>query len=181
MRELCIDGKVDHIGAALKAARVDLGMTMSTLAELTGIHRPNIARIERGNHTPSIETLQKIARALGARLVIALDGIDRPPKYRTPTTCMFPSGCSEQVTSESQDLFCPKHWEMISYGDRQALRKCYTPSQSEGKVRPTKEWFDTAGRVMSGLTDSRGSAYASKEDIDRHSKLLRSMWTSEQD
>ncbi len=57
--------KGSELGARLKQLRLAAGLTQAELARRTGIHRPNIARVEAGRHTPSLETLAKIAEAMG--------------------------------------------------------------------------------------------------------------------
>lgn len=54
-----------RIGRRLKELRAGLGLTASEVAARSGIRRPNISRIERGKHAPSLETLERIADALG--------------------------------------------------------------------------------------------------------------------
>lgn len=39
------------------------GLTQTALGRLLGVQQPQIARLERGGSTPSIETLQRLARA----------------------------------------------------------------------------------------------------------------------
>lgn len=58
-----IDGA--QLGARLRALRLEAGLTQAELARRTGIHRPNIARVEAGRHTPSLETLARLAHAIG--------------------------------------------------------------------------------------------------------------------
>lgn len=58
-----IDGA--RLGARLRELRVAAGLTQAELARRTGIHRPNIARVEAGRHTPSLETLARLATAIG--------------------------------------------------------------------------------------------------------------------
>jgi DNA-binding XRE family transcriptional regulator len=58
-----IDGT--RLGARLRELRVAAGLTQAELARRTGIHRPNIARVEAGRHTPSLETLARLAKAIG--------------------------------------------------------------------------------------------------------------------
>jgi DNA-binding XRE family transcriptional regulator len=66
-----MDGKDDiaidaeKLGARLRQLRLEAGLTQAELARRTGIHRPNIARVEAGRHTPSLETLARIANAIG--------------------------------------------------------------------------------------------------------------------
>jgi DNA-binding XRE family transcriptional regulator len=60
---LAIDGT--RLGARLRELRLEAGLTQAELARRTGIHRPNIARVEAGRHTPSLETLARLATAMG--------------------------------------------------------------------------------------------------------------------
>jgi len=60
---LPIDGA--QLGARLRKLRLEAGLTQAELARRTGIHRPNIARVEAGRHTPSLETLAKFSSAIG--------------------------------------------------------------------------------------------------------------------
>jgi DNA-binding XRE family transcriptional regulator len=53
------------LGARIRVLRVAAGLTQAELARRTGIHRPNIARVEAGRHTPSLETLSRLAAAIG--------------------------------------------------------------------------------------------------------------------
>ena len=57
------------IEAVLKA-RVQKGITQEQLAKKIGTKQSAIARIESGNANPSIGFLQKLADALGKKLVI---------------------------------------------------------------------------------------------------------------
>lgn len=54
----------ETIARRLRRTRERLDMTQADVAEATGIHRPNIARIEAGRHTPSLQTLHKLTEAL---------------------------------------------------------------------------------------------------------------------
>mgnify|MGYP002530743506 CR=1 FL=1 len=56
----------------LVSARKSAGLTQEQLSELTGIARPNIARLESGKYPPNIVSLERIAKALGKELVITL-------------------------------------------------------------------------------------------------------------
>ncbi|MDB4986259.1 MAG: hypothetical protein JWN04_1437 [Myxococcaceae bacterium] len=62
-------GDVDgvRLGQRLRALRLAAGLTQAELARRTGIHRPNIARVEAGRHTPSLETLARLAAAIGVK------------------------------------------------------------------------------------------------------------------
>ena len=50
--------------------RKKLGYTQEDISKATGIARPNIARIESGKNTPTLEVLTKLAGALDIELEI---------------------------------------------------------------------------------------------------------------
>jgi transcriptional regulator with XRE-family HTH domain len=54
-----------EIGDTVRFYRAGMGVTQRVLAEKTGIARPNIARLEAGRHSPTLDTIGRIARALG--------------------------------------------------------------------------------------------------------------------
>jgi DNA-binding XRE family transcriptional regulator len=66
-----IDGT--KLGARVRELRVAAGLTQAELARRTGIHRPNIARVEAGRHTPSLETLARLAAAIGVPTASVLE------------------------------------------------------------------------------------------------------------
>ena len=49
----------------LKAVRESRFMTQAMLAERSGVSRPNIARLERGDEEARFTTIRKLAEALG--------------------------------------------------------------------------------------------------------------------
>ena len=55
---------------AIIAARIEQNLTQKELAERTGIRQSNISRIENGNCSPTIATLQQIADGVGKTLHI---------------------------------------------------------------------------------------------------------------
>lgn len=55
----------EAIGGYIKDLRQKAKMTQSELAARVGTHRPLVARIEAGQHVPTIETIVLYARALG--------------------------------------------------------------------------------------------------------------------
>ena len=66
--------------ASLIALRRRRGMSQDDLAEAVGTKQPAIARIESGRYRGmSVATLEKMARALNARLVIRLEEAKRKP------------------------------------------------------------------------------------------------------
>ena len=53
------------LAAAVSTRRRALGLTQAKLAELTGVNRSVLSRIESGGHTPSVEQLFSLADTLG--------------------------------------------------------------------------------------------------------------------
>ena len=53
--------------------RTDLGITQKELARKAGLTQANVSKIEKGISRPTIETLIKLARALGRQLTVRLD------------------------------------------------------------------------------------------------------------
>jgi transcriptional regulator with XRE-family HTH domain len=47
--------------------RAEHGLSQRALAAKLGMKQPAIARLEAGDHTPSIETLVRLSRGLGMR------------------------------------------------------------------------------------------------------------------
>ena len=53
--------------------RKDKNLTQKDLSTMIGTHQSNISHLESGNYNPSLEFLNKIARALGKHLEIKLN------------------------------------------------------------------------------------------------------------
>ncbi len=62
------------IGRGIRAARDARGWTQADLARVTGIRRPNIARLERGAGLPNMTTLHRVACGLEVSLESLLSG-----------------------------------------------------------------------------------------------------------
>lgn len=56
------------VSARIRTLRRQKGFTVEWLAKETGIHKGHLSRIERGEKSPSLATLEAIARALGASM-----------------------------------------------------------------------------------------------------------------
>jgi ribosome-binding protein aMBF1 (putative translation factor) len=50
--------------------RVDHGLSQTALARRLGMHQPAIARLEAGEHEPSLAMLSRLARSLGVEFHI---------------------------------------------------------------------------------------------------------------
>lgn len=61
------------IGETVRRLREEKGLSQEQFAELTGHHRTYIGFLERGERTPNIATLQRVAEALELKLSVLLD------------------------------------------------------------------------------------------------------------
>ena len=55
---------------ALVEARQEQGISQRQLEELSGVKQPQIARMEKGDSNPQLDTLLKVLAAMGKTLVI---------------------------------------------------------------------------------------------------------------
>lgn len=59
-------------GYQIARLRIARGLTQTQLAQKAGTKQPSIARLEKGESTPSLAFLEKLAEALGARLEVRI-------------------------------------------------------------------------------------------------------------
>ncbi len=57
-----------NIGSTIRTHRLQKGMSQGDIEKRTGLLRCYLSRVENGHTVPSLETLQKIARALDLQL-----------------------------------------------------------------------------------------------------------------
>ena len=60
----------EQIARQLIAFRLGHGLSQAELARRCGVSQPAIARLERGEHEPRLDTLRKVAHGLDADLVL---------------------------------------------------------------------------------------------------------------
>lgn len=71
------------IGERIKKARLEKGMTQKEVAEKCGINDANIRKYESGRQNPKLETIDKIAAAIGVnRSDILYDSYENNPKSK---------------------------------------------------------------------------------------------------
>lgn len=58
------------VGESIRDLRNAKGLSVTELADLSGIHRSMISRWERGERVPSVENYNKVMTALGAELTV---------------------------------------------------------------------------------------------------------------
>jgi transcriptional regulator with XRE-family HTH domain len=72
------DGIMD-LGERIRAVREEKKLSQGDIEHATGLLRCYISRVENGHTVPSIETLEKIARALDMKVYQLLYDGDNPP------------------------------------------------------------------------------------------------------
>ena len=62
------------LAIAMAHLREHCGMSQRDLARATGIKQPQIARLEKGNHFPTVDTLMRLLSALDGRMELGPKG-----------------------------------------------------------------------------------------------------------
>jgi len=70
-------------------ARTMQGLTQQQLAEKAGIRQSHLSRFESGKHIPSLEFVNKIAKALGKNLLWSNGDIDSVTGFQSRTLIMY--------------------------------------------------------------------------------------------
>ncbi len=73
----------EEIARQVIVLRVRHHLSQEALAQRTGTTKSAISRLESGRHAPTVATLEKIASAFGAQLVISFDLPDQPTTAAT--------------------------------------------------------------------------------------------------
>jgi transcriptional regulator with XRE-family HTH domain len=59
---------LENIGAVIRTRRKRLGMTQQDVAEIAGVQRQTISRVETGNGTVAVTTLVRVVLVVGLDL-----------------------------------------------------------------------------------------------------------------
>ena len=62
-----------RVGANLRRAREEIGLSQEDLAERAGLHRTYVSGVERGVRNPTVTVLEKIAKALKVKTATLLE------------------------------------------------------------------------------------------------------------
>ena len=73
------------IGERIRALREKQGLTQGDLEKRSGLLRCYTSRVENGHTVPSLETVEKIARALGMPLYQVFYDGEKPPEIEAVT------------------------------------------------------------------------------------------------
>lgn len=86
-----LDRTLDAVGPRLKHLRLRRGITLTDLAEETGISASTLSRLEAGLRRPTLEQLLPLARAYG----VTLDELVGAPPTGDPRINLRPIACSD--------------------------------------------------------------------------------------
>ncbi|WP_156758810.1 helix-turn-helix domain-containing protein [Microbacterium karelineae] len=75
-----------RVGPAIRARRRALGLTIVQLAERSHLSHPFVSQVERGRANPSLDSLDRIARALGTSQVELMSGTALPSTQQATGT-----------------------------------------------------------------------------------------------
>ena len=117
----------ERIGSRLAILRKKRNMTQEELANLCGVNRVNIAKIEKGAYNVSIDILSKVTSALGFVIDIKVDSSVCPTHFsqRKPVKLVI-----------GEDYY-------VSFGNNEAIdvswwifRRCTKVKELKSKLRP---------------------------------------------
>lgn len=86
-----IDRTLDAVGSRLKQLRLRRDITLTGLAEATGISASTLSRLEAGLRRPTLEQLLPLARYHG----VTIDSLVDAPRSADPRIDMRPVACSD--------------------------------------------------------------------------------------
>lgn len=72
-----------RFGKNLRRCRKQAGFSQETLAIRASLHRSEISLLERGERTPRVDTLARLAGGLGIDASALLDGMEWEPREAT--------------------------------------------------------------------------------------------------
>ena len=86
----------------VQKVRLRAGLTQASLAKLTGTTQSAISRLENGRVRPSMETLERLAKACGAALELRLVPWDVPVAEFESNLSLTPASRLEQLVRTVQ-------------------------------------------------------------------------------
>lgn len=90
---------ISEIMRVLRAARALVGLSQEELAELSGVSRQIVVRIEKGENNVLVDAIEKVRRALEGRGVMFTDAT----RLHGPGVAMarLPDGVDQSVQNEA--------------------------------------------------------------------------------
>ena len=131
--------RIERLGAKIRTLRKERGLTLKSLAHLSGLSHPFLSQVERGLARPSMNSLYQISEALGTNASWLLAGSENTRE----ATVVRASDTSVVPASE--------------LGDMDGLRRVVAPEASPFQVVEFSEYWVHDGfetiYVISGVVD----------------------------
>jgi len=70
------------LGARIRELRRGLNLSQEALADRAGLHWTYLSDLERGQQTPTLDVVNRLARALGVTLATFFEPLDQPYRVR---------------------------------------------------------------------------------------------------
>ncbi|MET9490942.1 helix-turn-helix transcriptional regulator [Nocardia sp. NPDC006630] len=160
----------ETLGARIKRRR-GRAMTQAKLAELTGISKSMVSKIEQGEKTPSIPALQKIARALDTDVRDLLDISNNVPFVDPEAGIIAIRRALTPVGDLMDDMGDEAHLSLV---DARRIVDRAWGAYSFGRFEVL------AGLLPAGITQVRATAHAAQgnEVAAAHEHLARISWVA---
>jgi transcriptional regulator with XRE-family HTH domain len=107
--------EIEALGRRIRARRGERRVTLDVLAARTGFSKGYLSRIENGRKTPPLETLSRIARALGTDINQLLAGEHGGAADARPFFSVVRAGSRQRV--DRPDASCGYAYERLTTGD----------------------------------------------------------------
>lgn len=107
-----------ELSQRIRTLRQENGLSQADLEQRTGLRRQYISRVENGRTVPSLDTLEKLAGALGVPLYRLFYKGVKPPRI------IRPNGAAAHTNGHNGDLVTARLMRLmlqISESDRQLL------------------------------------------------------------
>jgi XRE family transcriptional regulator, regulator of sulfur utilization len=126
------------IGPRVQAQRKARNLTLTGLAEASGVSRSMLSEIERGNANPTYGTLWHLTRALGLDLNALIDGvkdesrsIERQTENSTPSIRSGDGSCTLQILSPAS-MVSITEWYLLTFAPKgQLVSEPHSPGTVE--------------------------------------------------
>jgi len=131
-----LDGLVAGVGARVRALRSQQGMTLSELAEATGLSASMVSTVERGRTAPSLGTLARLASGLGVRVASLFSAVpaDESPVLRVADQIVdtTPGGLVRRLAVFQPEKDVEVYVDEYAPGASHASRPSQHPGQEYG-------------------------------------------------
>jgi len=94
----------------LRWIRDDLGLTQAELAKLAGVSQPAIAQLESPDSNPTIDTLNRVARAMGVEIDFRSSAGESAKSYAKQLRRLAPGPQRERVIAALHDHLRGSTW-----------------------------------------------------------------------